>query len=78
MFDMSDPAQRAFLADKLGPEGYNKAMDEYLRRQTVVNVNGHDLRMVQTRFGTLYHVGTTPKAFSTLPEAIAYAQETPP
>jgi hypothetical protein len=41
----------------------------------VATINGHEIWPVQTRFGRLYVVGGTERAFSTLAEAEACARE---
>ena len=73
MTDWSDPSARARLAARLGPTEYYRLLDEYLRASVVACVNGRDIRIVTTRFGTLYSVHGS-EAFATLPEAAAYAR----
>lgn len=75
--DWDDPAARFHLAEQLGPAGYNAAFAEYMASRTnfaVTTVNGHAIRPVLSRFGRLYHVGTTDRAFATLAEAKAFAE----
>lgn len=44
----------------------------------VATVNGHAIRPVSTRFGRLFQVGKTGRAFSTQPEAEAFAKTEAP
>lgn len=73
--DWNNPADRFHLADRLGPEAYNKAFQEQHRRSIVATVNGHDIWPVGSRFGKLFRVGGTDRAFSTLEAAKKYAEE---
>lgn len=77
IMNWDDPTARAALAEMLGPEGYNKAFDEHIRQATVATVGGHAIRPVGSRFGQLFQVGRTGRAFSTLPQAEDYARANP-
>jgi hypothetical protein len=77
MIDWDDPAARARLIESIGVEAYNKAFDAYRRESIVATVNGYSIAPVNTRFGRLYAVQGTKKAFSTLAEAEAFAQTQP-
>jgi hypothetical protein len=72
--DWDDPQARFRLIERVGVAEYNRLHDEYREKSVVSTVNGHKIRPVQTRFGTLYHVGTTDRAFTNLKEAETFAQ----
>lgn len=72
-FDLDTPEGRLAAVEALGPEGYNRAMADKLVRDTVLTVNGHPIRTVMSRFGRLYAVGATGRAFGTLGEATTFA-----
>lgn len=76
-YDLNDPVGRLRAAEALGPDGYNKAMEDHFRKSSFMTVAGHNLRRVSSRFGTLIAVGNTGRAFSTIPEATAYAEANP-
>jgi len=78
MTDWNDPEDRARLIESIGAEAYNRVF-ERMRRQIVVStVNGHAIFPVQhTRFGRLFQVNNTDRAFSTQAEAEAFANEIP-
>ena len=73
----NDPADRLALVERIGIEEYNKAFEEYVKQTTVVTVGGHIIRPVGTRFGRLFQVGKTGKAFTKLCDAEKYARENP-
>ena len=77
MINWDDPAARCRLIDSIGPDAYNKAFAEHLKKSTVATINGHDIRPVQTRFGRLFAVGKTGKAYRTMAEAEQFAVATP-
>ena len=70
----NDPAERARLIDRVGPQEYERLFAEHRKASTMKTVNGHAIRPVQTRFGRLYAVGNTGKAFDTMPQAVAFAE----
>jgi len=76
-YDMGTPEGRLAAAESLTPEEYNRAMDAYRRRAVVCTVNGHDIRTAGSRFGLLYAVGDTGRAFMTMEAARACANSTP-
>jgi hypothetical protein len=45
-----------------------------MRRQTVAIVNGHGIRTIASRFGRLFMVEGTDRAFSTQAEAETFAR----
>jgi len=75
MIDWDDPVARLRLIESIGVDAYNAAMKEHLRTSVIKTVNGHDIRPVQTRFGRLFMVADTDRAFATLDEAEAFAKE---
>lgn len=75
--DWDDPAARLALIEEVGPDEYNRRMQQYHEESVVSRVGGHAFRPVNTRFGRLFSVGSTGKAFSTLKQAEDYASEHP-
>lgn len=59
--DWNDPLARYHLVEAVGIEEYNRRIQAYL--------DANPIRPVSTRFGTLYAVGKTGKAFATRHEA---------
>ena len=68
-----DPKERSRLVEKIGLEAYNEAFIKYIEQSTVAIVAGHSIRPVWTRFGKLWLVGNTGRAFSTLEQAKIWA-----
>lgn len=68
-----DPAARAALIESVGADEYNRQFQNHQKESTIVNINGHPIRPIGTRFGRLFQVGGTNKAFQTLEQAVAYA-----
>jgi hypothetical protein len=73
--DWDDPEQRLAI-ERVGGDEY-KLMLAHLERSTVATINGHAIRPVMTRFGLLFMVEGTDKAFSTLREAEVYGATLP-
>lgn len=69
-----NPEDRAALIERVGVEEYNRLHAEHRKASVVATVNGHDIRPVGSRFGRLFMVGDTGRAFSTQPEAEAFAR----
>jgi len=67
-----DPAERLALIERVGADEYNRLAQEHFRKTTVATEAGHNIRIVNTRFGQLFMVEGTDKAFSTLEEAKAF------
>lgn len=59
--------ERARLIESVGPEEYNRKFAAHLKQTTVGGI-----RRVNTRFGLLFAVVGTDKAFSTLKQAEEY------
>ena len=72
--DWNDPAARARLIESVGIEEYNRQFEAHRARSVIATVNGHAIRPVQSRFGRLFAVGDTGRAFSTRDQAEAYAR----
>jgi len=72
--DWDDPASRAALIERVGPDHYARLQAEHHKRQTVANVKGHGIRTINSRFGRLFMVEGTDRAFSTLAEAETFAR----
>ncbi|WP_233854160.1 hypothetical protein [Paraburkholderia sp. HD33-4] len=72
-----DPAERAALAERVGPTEYNRLFSEHLDASIVEWVAGHAIRPVGSRFGRLFTVGNTGYAFRLLTEAQDYARNHP-
>lgn len=73
--DWNDPAARSRLIDRVGIAEYNRLHADQMARDAVVTVNGHRIRKVGSRFGTLFAVDGTGKAFRTIEEATAFASK---
>ena len=72
-----DPEERARLAEQIGLEAYNEAFGRHIKRSSVATVAGHNIRIIGRRFGKLWQVGFTGRAFSTREQAETYARENP-
>jgi hypothetical protein len=75
--DWDDLAARFRLAEQVGLHRYNELHLAYRRRSVIAAVGGHDIRPINTRFGRLFSVGDTGRAFSTQAQAEAYARKHP-
>jgi hypothetical protein len=73
----NDPASRARLIEQVGHDEYHRLQQAHFIASTVETVCGHSIRPVRSRFGRLFMVGATRKAFSTLAEAQTYARQNP-
>ena len=74
VINWNDPVARLHLAEAIGEKEYNKALTAHIKESTVETVNGHGIRPVSSRFGKLWLVGDTGKAFNTLEKAKGYAE----
>jgi hypothetical protein len=76
--DWDDPEARFRLIEQVGLEEYTRLHAEHVKRSTVASIAGHAIRPVNTeRFGRLFVVGDTGRAFSILPQAETYARKNP-
>lgn len=66
MTDWDDPAARARLIDRVGPDVYNRLHEAEIDRSTVEVINNRRIRIVGSRFGRLYIVDGTGRAHATL------------
>lgn len=69
-----NPAARLALIERVGTAEYNRLMAEYREKSIVARTGGHAIRPVSTRYGRLFAVGDTGRAFSTMAEAEEYAK----
>lgn len=72
-----NPAERFALIERVGVAEYNKAHEEHIRQTTVATVAGHAIRRVGSRFGQLFQVEGTERAFKTIQQAEDFARENP-
>lgn len=72
-----DPAERGALLSRVGVREYARQHAEHVKASTVEHVAGHSIRTVGTRFGRLFAVGFTGRAFATLAEAQSFARANP-
>jgi hypothetical protein len=72
-----DPAARLALIERVGHAEYNRQIKAHQDASVVATVNGYPIRPVGSQFGRLFAVGGTDMAFSTLPQAEAYAKAQP-
>jgi len=72
-----DPVERLALIRRVGIEEYNRQMQEHLEASIVSRVGGHAIRTVGSRFGQLFSVGDTGKAFAKQADAEQFAKDNP-
>ena len=75
--DWHDPHARLRLAERVGIDRYLELQADYERRSTIAIVGGHAIRAVPSRFGELFAVGDTGRAFTKQAQAEAYARKHP-
>ena len=75
VINWNDPEERARLSERIGTKAYNEAFAKHIKQSTVATVGGHSIRPVGSRFGRLWQVGNTGRAFSTREKAEAYARD---
>lgn len=71
--NFDNPADRATLAASVSTAEYNRRIREHFAKSSVATVNGYSIRPMGTRFGRLFIVHGTKRAFATLAQAEAYA-----
>jgi hypothetical protein len=77
--DWDDPAERFRLADRVGPDEYNRLFAEHMRASVVATVNGYDIRPVMSqRFGRIFMVDGTDTGYPGLEQAKDFASRQPP
>jgi hypothetical protein len=72
-----DPTERFALIERVGHEEYNRLFAEHQKASVIATVAGHAIRPVGSRFGRLFAVGGTDRAFATQREAEQYARDNP-
>jgi len=77
IINWDNPAERFRLAETVGTEEYNRLFEEHFKQSIVCSVNGYGIRPVNSRFGRLFAIVGTTRAFSDLEEAKAYAASLP-
>ena len=75
--DWNNPAERLALIERVGIDEYRHLLEEHFKRTTEITVNGHAIRRIPSRFGELDAIGTTGRAFLSLPEAVNFAESYP-
>lgn len=73
--DWQSPLERYQLMEKVGRDEYNRQVQKYHTDGILEVVNGLEIRPVGTRFGRLFQVDGTNRAFFTLEEARDFAKE---
>jgi hypothetical protein len=72
----SDPAARLALLERVGADEYNRLQQAEWERNTVSTINGYPIRrLVDARWGPLFLVVGTGRAFAEQQEAERYAAE---
>jgi hypothetical protein len=69
----NDPKARAALLEQVGPAEYNRLIAGHRQLTVISRVNGYDIRPVPSRFGRLFAIDGTDRAYSTLVQAEASA-----
>lgn len=77
MTNFSDPTSRLNLLESVGPDEYNRLLKAHLEASRVDMVNGYGIRPVASRFGRLFMVEGTGRAWSTLEDARRFALAQP-
>jgi hypothetical protein len=73
-----DPAERFRLIERVGPYRYNELRAEHQRNSIVAEAGGHAIRITMSeRFGRLFLVGETGRAFANQAQAETYARKKP-
>lgn len=72
---MNKPEDRARLIEERGPTAYAQALEAWRNKRTIRTVNGHAIRwLITERFGVIYEVGDTGRAFLTVDHAVHNAE----
>jgi hypothetical protein len=72
--NLNTPEGRLAAIQRLGIDGYNRAMAAKLERDVVATVNGRKIRRVVSSWGALYAVEGTREAWASLERAKAAAE----
>jgi hypothetical protein len=78
MTNWDDPESRLALIEQVGAAEYNRRHAEHVKASTVSTVNGHAIRPVGSRFGTIFMVGGTGTGYQTQEQAEAHARSLAP
>ena len=78
LINWDDPKARHELIERIGTAAYNQAFTDHQKKSTVATVNGYPIRPVGSRFGRLFMICGTDRAFSTMEAATAHANTLPP
>lgn len=73
----NDPAERARLSARVSTAEYNRLVKAHIEASTISTVNGYQIRPVSSRFGRLFTIATTTRAFATLAKAEEFAASLP-
>lgn len=73
----NDPVERHALAMRVGSVEYNRLHEQHMLNNVVDTVGGHRIHTVGSQFGTLFMVGSTGVAWSTIDQARKFARENP-
>lgn len=76
--DWEDPAARLALIERIGVKAYNDAVKARADAARIATVNGYAIRPVSSRFGRIYAIDGTGKAFATRAQAETFAEGLPP
>lgn len=70
--DWDNPEDRAQLIESVGVDEYNRRHLEHQKESVVETYKGRDIRVVGSRFGSLYAVSGTEVAFAKIEEARSF------
>jgi hypothetical protein len=74
MIDWDNPEARLAMLEDVGAQEYTRRFLEHRLRSVVAVINGYPIWPVKTRYGRLFAVGGTTRAFTTLAQAKAWAR----
>ena len=77
MTDFNDPVSRLALIERVGAEEYTRQVVKHVRNTTVGFVNGRRIHIVGSRFGRLFAIEGTNRAFASREDAETFASELP-
>jgi hypothetical protein len=73
-----DPQERFQLIERVGPYRYNELRAAHMRSASVAEAGGHAIRITMSeRFGRLFLVGETGRAFAHQAQAEQWARKNP-
>lgn len=74
----NDPAARAELIERVGPDAYNESQAAHHAASVVSVVNGYKIMPIGSRFGHLFTVVGTSTAYDTQAQAEDFARRQKP